>query len=409
MNLKSAFKYVFALIVPSVVISFAANSIILVLSSILSFILIKKKNCKYDFKNILVFNSFSVAILLGFLIDFINNNKLDYNELIRIMSFILVPFIFIASTKEIRMFGIKAYIAFMTLLSSTLMIAGLIRAIVNRNEIIYGNWDSETTERLYQSEMLINWGELSYKRLFFFFDMHPSYYALFTILVIILLLFNQSIQLKGLTKKTLIGIHSIMIILVSSKTGILSLFIPLLIYVVGFYTKKSILIGAASVLFIGVMVTVLPSSQIRLNRAYDSLFLGNQALKNNSTSERLTLWKTTTDLDKKELFFGLGNTGGQKRITELTGIEKNVHNQFLQSMLNSGILGFLLLVTFVFLPLFYARNLLTFSLVSIVFLNLLFENMLDRVWGITVISFFYAYIIFGRNRSLHLKQRTASA
>jgi len=291
----------------------------------------------------------------------------------------------------------------LTILSSILLIVGLARSVLNKNQIIYGNWDSETTERFYQNDMFINWGELSYKRLFFFFDMHPSYYALFSIIAIIILLFTQTVKLKKLLKWSFILIHMIMIIFLSSKTGIISLFIVLLAYSFIGQSNKNRLIGLSVILLLVLIIAKTPSTEIRLKSAYKSISSENNLMKINSTSERLILWNSITDLSLKELIIGVGNSGGEDRILTSTGIDKNMHNQFLQSLLNAGIIGVLLLIIFVFLPLFFKRNIFTVLLVSVVFLNLLFENMLDRIWGITVISFFYAFTIFGSVELLYFK------
>ena len=314
-----------------------------------------------------------------------------------------MPIIFCASTRQIQNLALKTYVFFLTLLSSILLIAGLVRSVINKNKIIYGNWDSETTERFYQNEMLINWGELSYKRLFFFFDMHPSYYALFSIIAIMILAFTQTIKLNKTIKWALIFIHVILIILLSSKTGIISLFVVTLAYFFVAHSKKNILLGVSALLLLTLFIVKTPSTGLRLKKAYDSISLEDHNLNKNSASERLTLWKSITSLGPNELLLGLGNTGGYDHIKTNTGIDKNMHNQFLQSLLNTGLVGFLLLIIFVFLPLFFKRNIFTVSLVSIVFLNLLFENMLDRIWGIMVISFFYAFIVFGSSEMFNFK------
>jgi O-antigen ligase len=251
--------------------------------------------------------------------------------------------------------------------------------------------------------MFINWGELSYKRLFFFFDMHPSYYALFSIIVIIILIFTHTIKLKKLLKWSFILIHMIMIIFLSSKTGIISLFIVLLAYLFIGQSKKNRLIGVAVVLLLALIIIKTPSTEVRLESAYKSLNSEGNLLHMNSTSERLMIWNSLADLSLKELVVGVGNTGGRDRIVTNTGIDKNMHNQFLQSLLSAGFIGFSLITIFVFLPLFFKRNIFTISLVLIVFVNLLFENMLDRIWGITAISFFYAFIIFGSAEMLNFK------
>jgi hypothetical protein len=403
MNIKSVFNYLFVLIVPSVIFSFAANSIILVLCTLISIWFLKKNPPQNIWKKYLLFNAFTLVIVIGLLIDLISQNTLDFNQISKRLSFVLIPVVFSVASKQTQNLALKTYVFFLTLLSSVLLIAGLVRSVINKDQIIYGNWDSETTERFYQNEMFINWGELSYKRLFFFFDMHPSYYALFSIIAIIILIFTQTIKLKKLLKWSFILIHMIMIIFLSSKTGIISLFIVLLAYLFIGQSNKNRLIGASVVLLLALIIVKTPSTEIRLKSAYKSLKSDGNLLNMSSTSERLALWNSLADLSLKELVVGVGNTGGRDRIVTNTGIDKNMHNQFLQSLLNAGFIGFSLITIFVFLPLFFKRNIFTISLVLIVFVNLLFENMLDRIWGITAISFFYAFIIFGSAEMLNFK------
>ncbi len=401
MRIKNIFKYLFVLIVPSVVVSFAANSIIFVLTSILSIWLLRRNPPKDILNKYILFNVYTISVLIGFFVDILNQNTINLDQFIRRLSFVLMPIIFCAASRQIQSLALKTYVYFLTILSSVLLVAGFIRGLLNTNKIIYGNWDSETTERFYETEMLINWGELSYKKLFFFFDMHPSYYALFSIIAIMIFIFTQTIDLKKSIKWTLIFIHVLMIILVSSKTGVISLFMVLLAYLSITKSKKNILIGLSVMVLLALVIAKTPSTEIRIKRAYNSFILDNGFMNKSSTSDRMILWKSLSDLSYKELFIGVGNVGGPNRILKNTGIDKNMHNQFLQNLLNSGIIGISLLLLFVISPLFFKRNIFTVSLVSVVFLNLLFENMLDRVWGITVISFFYAFIIFGSSEMLN--------
>jgi O-antigen ligase len=403
MSIKNIFKYLFVLIVPSVIVSFAANSIILVLTSVISIWLLRRSPPRDVLNKYLVFNAFTISVLIGFFVDLLNENTLDFNQFIKRLSFVLMPIIFCAASRQIQNLALKTYVFFLTILSSTLLISGFIRGVLNKNQIIYGNWDSETTERFYESEMLINWGELSYKRLFFFFDMHPSYYALFSIIAVMVLVFTQTIRLKKSIKWTLVLIHVLMIVLASSKTGVISLFILVIAYLSMAKSKKHVLISVSALFILVLIIAKVPSTEIRIKRAYKSMTSDDSLMNKNSSSERLILWKSLSDLSYKELFLGVGNVGGKNILLQNTGIDKNMHNQFLQNLLNSGIFGFFLLIIFVISPLFFKRNVFTVSLISIVFLNLLFENMLDRVWGITAISFFYAFIIFGSSEMLNFK------
>ena len=146
----------------------------------------------------------------------------------------------------------------------------------------------------------------------------------------------------------------------------------------------------------------MPSTRLRIERAYESITQQDNPGQSNSLG-RLILWNSLNEFSSQELATGIGINASKEKIKKLTGVDKNMHNQFLQSLLNAGFTGFLLLIVFVFLPLFFKRNIFTVCLVSVVFLNLLFENMLDRIWGITLISFFYAFIIFGSEELLYFK------
>ena len=314
MNIKNIFTCLFVLIVPSVIFSFAANSILLVLCFLISIWLLRRNPPTLIWKKYLIVNAFILSIVMGLIIDLVYQNTLDFNQINKRLSFVFMPIIFCASTKQIQNLALKTYVFFLTLLSSIFLIAGLVRSVINKNKIIYGNWDSETTERFYQNEMFINWGELSYKRLFFFFDMHPSYYALFSIIAIMILTFTQTIKLNKTKKWALIFIHAILIILLSSKTGIISLFIITLAYFAVAHSKKNILIGVSVLLLLTISIVKIPSTELRLKKAYDSISLEDTNLNKNSASERLALWKSITSLGPNELLLGLGNTGGYDHI-----------------------------------------------------------------------------------------------
>ncbi|RLD62353.1 MAG: hypothetical protein DRI95_13155, partial [Bacteroidetes bacterium] len=101
------------------------------------------------------------------------------------------------------------------------------------------------------------------------------------------------------------------------------------------------------------------------------------------------------DFSFQELILGSGYKLSRRKIISLTGIDKNMHNQYLQTLIISGLIGFVLIIFFLFLPLIYQQNLFVKIFIFIVVFNLLFENMLDRIWGIMIISFFYSIFIFG--------------
>lgn len=389
------FNALLLMLLPSLVISFAANSIILGILSIISISQIDKSTVKTFFRKYLYFNSFFLAVLIGLFLDMLNGSDFDTRQIIKRASFILMPFIIFHAKKHYQRMAVQVFAYFLSLLSLILLLLGFVRSVFNRNKILYGNWDSKSTEAFYKQDMIINWGELSYKRLFLFLDMHPSYYAFFSAAVILILLYTKCIKIKKPLKWILVALHSIMIVFLSSKAGLASLFI---IVISTFFLNKSLkykLIGAVVILILVISSLSIPSSQLRLKRAYASLTSEDTELRYSSSSERITLWRTLKDFSTEELLTGVGIQTSRSKIQILTGIDKNMHNQFLQALVNSGVAGCILLISFLLLPFAYNRSLFTKMFITVLLLNLMLENMLDRAWGVVFISFFYALFIFG--------------
>jgi len=395
MKLDKIFNFSFILLVPSIIVSFAANAILLITLSIISIYQLKGNYSKDFFTKYGLFLAFFFSIIIGLFIDLALNYEFDISQVIKRAAFILIPFIIYYSRKHIQILSLKVFVYFLSSLSFVLILLGLIRSVLNRGKILYGNWDSKTTEAFYEQDMLLNWGELSYKKIFIILDMHPSYYALFSCIAIILLLFTGLIDIKKNWKRALLILHILMIILVSSKAGLISLF---LILTVAFFSVEQIkqkLIAASVVAVIIVVVMSIPSTQLRIKKSFDSITLNNIELKTDKSVDRIILWKSLENFSAKQLILGHGYHSSLSKIHLYTGIDKNLHNQFLQTLVSSGIIGLSLLIIFLAAPLLYDQSLFTIVFIGLIVLNLLFENMLDRIWGIIFISFFYALFIFG--------------
>ncbi len=407
MKLEKIFNFLFVLLVPSIIVSFAANAILLIILSIISIYQLKGNYTKGFFTKYCLFLAFFVSVIIGLFIDLVLNNEFDISQVTKRAAFILMPFIIYYAKKHIQILSLKIYVYFLSSLSFMLILLGFIRSVLNRDKILYGNWDSKTTEAFYEQDVFINWGELSYKKIFFILDMHPSYYALFSCIAIIILLFTGLIDLKKKWKRALLILHVLMIVLVSSKTGLISLF---LILTVAFFSAKQIkqkFIATSVIAGLIVIVMSIPSTQLRIKKSFDSMSLNSTELKTTKTDDRITLWKSLGNFSAKELILGHGYHSSVSKIYSHTGIDKNLHNQFLQILVGSGIIGFSLLIIFLVAPLRYDQSLFTKVFFGLIVLNLLFENMLDRIWGIIFISFFYALFIFGEiNFSLNKTKET---
>lgn len=395
MKLERIFNFLFLLLLPSIIVSFAANSVVLITLAIISIYQLKGKYTRCFFNRYLIFSSFIVSVLIGLLIDLFLHNEFDIRQITVRTAFILMPFIIYYAKRQIQLLALKVFVYFLSSLSFMLILIGFIRSVLNRGEIIYGNWDSKTTEAFYRQNMILNWGELSYKRIFFILDMHPSYYALFSCVAVLILLFTRYIDIKKSWKWLLLAIHILMVILISSKTGLASLLIISVLAVLSENSFKHKLIGVSVIILIIMSSLSIPSTQVRIKSAYKSFLSDGNEVRHNSTSDRVILIEALKHFSPTELLLGQGISASQRRIHELTGLDKNMHNQFLQTLIGSGLIGLFLLVSFLITPLFKTNSLFIKAFVVIIFLNLLFENMLNRIWGIIFISFFYGMFVFG--------------
>lgn len=406
MKLATVFKYLFILLLPSVLLSFAANSIIFALLALIAVTQLRSTYPAGFFKTYLFYSSFMMSILLALFIDWTNQESLDTRHITKRLAFFLMPFIICYSHKIHQKLALKFMVYFMSLLSFLLIVIGLIRAYINKGIISYGNWDSETTEAFYANKMLLNWGELSYKRIFLLLDMHPSYYAFFSSVALLLILFTRIVKLKKWQKIALVCLHALMIVLVSSKAGIISLVIIIIINFSYQKQPKQMILGFILLLTILITALSIPSTRLRFQKSYKALLHQDQAQSVNNASERLLLWNSLETFSSAELLLGVGLKTSRKKVMQITGEDKNMHNQFLQALVSAGLVGLLLLAFYIFLPLYFSRNLFTYAFLAVLLINLNLENMMDRIWGIMMISFFYSLFMFGHPALFSLKSKS---
>lgn len=404
MKPETVFKYLFILLLPSVLISFAANSIIFVLLIVIvAFSQFRSSYSNAFFKKYGWFSTFFISIFIAFLLDIFNQHGFNTRLLTKRLAFVLLPFIVFYSKRSHQTLALKMLVYFMSILSSLFIVIGLIRSWLNKGKIVYGNWDSETTEAFYTNDMLLNWGELSYKRIFLFLDIHPTYYAFFSAVVILIILFTPFIKLRKWQRWALVFLHSLMILLISSKAGIISLFLIMGIEFFKAKNPKQMILGLSVLSLITITALSIPSTQLRIKRAYQSVVLKDTSVKKSSSVGRLQLWNSLNDFSTAELITGSGIKTSRAKVKELTGQDKNMHNQFLQALVSSGVMGLILLICFLALPSFYRKNIFIYSFIAILVVNLFLENMLDRVSGIMMVAFFYSLFIFG-DESLFIKE-----
>ena len=119
----------------------------------------------------------------------------------------------------------------------------------------------------------------------------------------------------------------------------------------------------------------------------------------NSVSYRLLEWQAAWAIIKSHVFFGVGTGGGTLALVNFyshfnqstVGIQSNAHNQFLQSWMESGLIGLSALLFCLMGPLIVTRsynNTLYVSFLLIFILMCATESVGERQKGIVFFTFF---------------------
>jgi O-antigen ligase len=247
---------------------------------------------------------------------------------------------------------------------------------------------------------------------------HPTYMAVYFLIGFFLVWKLRTTPLSSLGKNftfLLMITFTVGYILCMSLSAIL--FLALIIIVAGFIwfrkrfgTLKSI--GLVVLLFTGLIIIVDQSkdtiSDIKYtcNSLKDYLHSPKNFVKNGNrylvgNEERLILWTVATEaIMERPLGYGTGNIdiviGNKLRSYELNDLADknfNPHNQYLQTCIEIGIIGFLILIGLfisVFRFAWQRKNNLLLIFVAAFTFNSLFESLFQRQSGIV----FFALMVF---------------
>lgn len=249
----------------------------------------------------------------------------------------------------------------------------------------------------------------------FSFFMHSSYFAMYLNLAFIFVALFYFKWFKGnqfykLFSIFLMALFSLCIILLSSKIGIISLFVLVPLVLILEYKKnikfKHYLAGFACVILMSLFVYLFVPQVF--NRLRSVTVVANKTIDKTSTessSVRMLIWRECVELTKENFLTGVGVSRADEKLYKtyeengLTGAyEKklNAHNQFFQTIIGLGVVGFLVLFYLtvgVVLHAIRLKNnvLLFFGL--LVTLNFLVESMLQTSAGNVFYVFFLCFLI----------------
>jgi O-antigen ligase len=246
----------------------------------------------------------------------------------------------------------------------------------------------------------------------FTYFMHPSYFAMYLILaqLIIMLYYKTWLShLKNLNLK--IGFLSVVflicIFLASSKMGLITAFLllPVTLCILLFNQGyKKIIIGLLLSLVLGIFIAykLFPTPFERIKVAFKVTSSAATIDKTDaeSTAVRILIWKESIKLIKENVLFGTSPGDANDHLVQayeregLTGALRkklNAHNQFLQTFIGTGLLGFILLLIMTLGTLVYGfmqRNYIVVLFSILMSCNFLVESMLQAQAGFIFFVFF---------------------
>ncbi len=257
-----------------------------------------------------------------------------------------------------------------------------------------------------------------YYEAFSSFLIHPSYISMYLNVAISWMLIN--LMNGGFTGKkfsnriavAVILFFSFIIVLLSSKMGLLTLLLIYISFLVYFIIKrKKYLLGisgiALIVLSVFLVLQLSPEIKGRVTRAITAVTNENPDQKNaESTAVRMLVWKAANQVISEHPLLGAGTGDAKDELMKeyenrgMTGAiehKLNSHNEFYQVFVALGLVGFLLLLASLLLPMLFSLRKpdpIYFCFLLIVIFNFLPESMLETQAGVMFYAFFNAMLCF---------------
>lgn len=247
---------------------------------------------------------------------------------------------------------------------------------------------------------------------------HPSYMAMYITFAVVIILYNMLNKWKTYSINwkvswlLLLIFYNVFIITLASKAGIISLGLVYGIAVTYALARKRYnLSGIFGILLIALVCLYMffPYSYNRMTVARAAV--EQDKLDKNSTEGsvlRMLIWRSSLEIVKDHFLIGVG-TGdvegalvqkyNEKGITMAVEQKLNAHNQYIQTYLAIGLLGFLAIVLMLFLPAWQAfrkYNLVYFLFLFIMAFNFIFESMLEAQSGVVFYAFFNVFLFVTR-------------
>lgn len=238
---------------------------------------------------------------------------------------------------------------------------------------------------------------------------HPSYLSMFTFFSVFITLesfFDSSITKINRYFWLIVSVILLVSIYFLSSRAVL---LASIIMVPFYLFRKFRILGKVRYLGLGILIVILVFLTLSLtNPRVNNYFkwrsgkdIGNISIKD----DRFIIWNSVYNILKHNIVFGVGTGDIQAELnreyiktgnTKLAEANTNAHNQYMEVILENGLIGLVLFLS-LFGTMFYIaateKNLLYFMFLLIVFISFLFETMLNRLAGVSFFSIFSFLLI----------------
>jgi len=239
---------------------------------------------------------------------------------------------------------------------------------------------------------------------------HPSYMAMYFIFSILIIIRIMDKSLKRLNHRIMgyliILFLLILISLLQSKAGILSMIVISFYYMVFAFIRSKPLMLRISFFALAVSISlVFVQKNSRLETMANAVEkISDNGRTSGSTGIRFSMWKVTIHEIPKYWMFGVGcgdikdvlfKKYEEEGLTEAIEGNYNVHNQYLETFFGQGIIGISLLLILLFFGIQEAlkkKELILSGFIILITLSMGPESMLNSQMGVVFIAFFYYFL-----------------
>lgn len=247
---------------------------------------------------------------------------------------------------------------------------------------------------------------------------HPSYVAMYATFSFYFLLdfinrnrMRLSIGLK-IPFYVMMTVMSTGVFFLQSKAGILVfciLAVVWLVYLLFVRSANSAALLGVIIVVVSVGITLHEKDLLPIHRFKDTIEDVNRFKSNRqgsgSSEIRLTVWRSTLEICRKNMPWGVGTGDATDELEanavrndykNLVGRHFNAHNQYLQSLLSTGIPGIMVVIAYTLLPLVVGmrkKDALLFSFSIILILNVFVESMFEVRGGVAFIAIMHVLLL----------------